>query len=91
VIIFGSVLFLSKKVTKTGFKKKQKPNRTSSNRPVLVRFGYFRKKPVQTGLARFSVWLGFFSVFFGLGSVWFFRFQAYKTETEPNWSAFSKF
>jgi hypothetical protein len=23
------------------------------------------------------------SVFFGLGTVWFFRFQAYKTETEP--------
>jgi hypothetical protein len=26
-------------------------------------------------------WFG--SVFFGLGSVWFFQFQAYKTETEP--------
>jgi hypothetical protein len=30
----------------------------------------------------FSVWLGFGSVFSGLGSVRFFQFQAYKTETE---------
>ena len=30
----------------------------------------------------FSVCLGFFPVFFGLGSIRFFRFQAYKTETE---------
>jgi len=34
-------------------------------------------------LARFfSVWLGFFWFFSGLGSVWFFWFQVYKTETE---------
>jgi hypothetical protein len=38
-----------------------------------VWLGFFRQKPVQTGLARF---------FSDLGSVWFFRFQAYKTETE---------
>jgi hypothetical protein len=33
----------------------------------------------------FSVWLGFFLGFFlfEFGSVWFFLFQAYKTETEP--------
>jgi hypothetical protein len=39
------------------------------------------------------VWLGFGSVFsgfarFGFGSVRFFRFQAYKTETELNLSVF---
>jgi hypothetical protein len=31
----------------------------------------------------FSVWLGFFSIFFGFGSVWFFQFQAYKTKIKP--------
>jgi len=42
------------------------------------------------GQNRFKpVWLGFFR--FGFGSVWFFQFQAYKTETEPNRSVFSKF
>jgi hypothetical protein len=54
---------------------------------------FFRKKPVQTSLARFLVWLGFFRFgligliglvffwfFFILGSVRFFQFQAYKTE-----------
>jgi hypothetical protein len=50
------------------------------------RFVFLEKKPVQIGLARFS---GFGSVFFGLGLVWFFRFQAYKTE--PNQSVFLKF
>jgi hypothetical protein len=67
-----------------------KPNR---NRFKPTGFGsvILEQKPVQTGLAWFfSVWLGFFCVF-GLGSVQFFRFQAYKTETEPNWSVFSKF
>jgi hypothetical protein len=60
---------------------------------------FFEKKPkpVQTGLARFfrfglvflvwlgfgSVWLGFFLVLFCFGSVRFFWFFAYKTETEP--------
>jgi hypothetical protein len=42
----------------------------------LARF--FGQKLVQPGLAQF------FLVFFGLGSVWFFRFWAYKTETKPN-------
>jgi hypothetical protein len=44
---------------------------------------FLGQKPIQTDLARFV------SVFSGLGSVWFFRFQAYKTETEP--VSFSKF
>jgi hypothetical protein len=38
---------------------------------------FLEQKPVQTGLARFfPAWLGFF----GLDSVWFFRFHACKTE-----------
>jgi hypothetical protein len=46
---------------------------------------FLGQKPVQTGLA----W--FYPGFFGLDSIWFFRFQVYKTETEPNWPVFSKF
>jgi hypothetical protein len=85
VIIFGSVRFLSKKVTKPNFFFKKNRNRTEtgSNRPVSVRFGFLGKKPVQTGMARFfRFWLGFLgfgsvfscfgSVFFGLAR--FFRF-----------------
>jgi hypothetical protein len=89
VIIFGSVRFLSKKSNQTVFLKKKKPNR---NRFKPTGFGsvILEQKPVQTGLARFFFWFGL--VFFcGLGSVRFFRFQAYKTETEPNRSVFSKF
>jgi len=76
VIIFGSVRFLSKKVTKPKFFKKKKTE-TGSNRPVSVRFGFFRAKTssnqfgsVFPVLARFSrFWLGFFR--FGLVfSVW---------------------
>jgi len=72
--------FYKKKVTKPNLKKKTE---IGSNRPVSVLFGFFGQKPI---------WLGFFSsVLFGLGSVWFFWFQAYKTETEPNWLVFLKF
>jgi len=56
-----------------------KKTKTSSNQLVAVWFGpvqFFRTKQVQTGLARF-----FFQ--FGFGSSRFFRFQTYKTETEP--------
>jgi hypothetical protein len=75
VIIFGSVRFLSKKVTKQkNFKKKQNRTETGSNRPVSVRFGFFRTK---TGSDRFdlvfSVWLDFGSawlVFSGLARFW---------------------
>ena len=70
VIIFSSVRFLSKKVTKTSFlKKKSKPVQID-----LFRFDYFGKKN------RFKLfWLGFSSLawffpvwlsFFGLA--WFF-------------------
>jgi hypothetical protein len=62
------------------------------NRFKLVWLGFFWFGSV------FSVWLGvglvffwFGLVFFGLGSVWFFQFQAYKTKTEPNRSVFLKF
>jgi hypothetical protein len=71
VIIFGSVWFLLKKITKLKFFLK-KP------KPVSVRF--FRTK---TGLARFfPVLARFGSVFSDLAR--FFWFQAYKTEIKPN-------
>jgi hypothetical protein len=93
---FGLVFI--KKSNQTDFFFLKQKTETGSNRPVSDRFGsvFLGKKPVQTGLARFfrfwlsflgfgsvfSVWLGFFLVFcrvrFG-----FFRFFAYKTETEP--------
>jgi hypothetical protein len=49
---------------------------TDSNISVSIRFGFLGQKSIQTGLARF------FSGFFGLGSVRFFQFQAYKIKTE---------
>jgi len=87
MIIFGSVRFLSKKVTKPKkfFEKKPKPGQTDR-----VRFGFLGKKPVQTGLARFfRFWLGFFSGFLSV-SVRFGSVFVYKTETEPNRPVFSK-
>jgi len=94
VIIFGSVWFLSKKYNQAGFflkKTKTEPVQTDH-----LRSGYFRKKPVQTGLTRFFPgwldffpgWLGF-SFRFGFGSIrfGFFSFRLIK----PNQSVFSKF
>ena len=78
VIIFSLVQFLFKKVIKLKLKK----NKTEL-KPVSVRFGFFGQNLVQTGLDWFFL--------FGFGSVRFFRFQAYKTETEPNRSFFKKF
>jgi hypothetical protein len=82
---FGSVRFLSKKVTKPKFfflKKKPKPNRNRVKPTGFgsVRFGFLGQKPVQTGLARFfQFWLGFLSfgsvflVWLGFsGLAWFF-------------------
>jgi hypothetical protein len=104
--LFGSVFI--KEITKLIFLKKTK----TELKPVqidLFRFGsvrFFRTKPVQTGLTRFSrfdsvfsVFSGFGSVFSGFGSVFsvglglvrFFRVFAYKTKTEPNRPVFSKF
>jgi hypothetical protein len=69
---FGSVRFLSKKVTKLKYFFFEKKTETGSNRPVSVRFGsvFLGQKPVQTGLARFfRFWLDFLG--FGLVfSVW---------------------
>jgi hypothetical protein len=68
VIIFGSVRFLSKKVTKPKiffFIKKTEPKPGQTDR---FRFGsvFLGQKPVQTSLARFfRFWLGFL----GFGSV----------------------
>jgi len=85
VIIFGSVRFLSKKVTKPKFfffEKKPKPNRNRVKPAGFgsVQFGFFRAKTgsnrfgsVFSVLARFSrFWLGFFRFwlgFFQFGSV----------------------
>ena len=82
VIIFGSVLFLSKKVTKPKFffKKKPKPGQTDRFRFGSVFYGKNRFKPVWLsfswfwlGLARF--FSGFFSVSVRLG---FFGFLLIK-------------
>jgi hypothetical protein len=67
--LFGSV-FIKKKSNQTEFKKKNKTKtETNLNRPVLVRFGFLGKKPVQTGFG--LVWLGLARFFFrfGFGSV----------------------
>jgi hypothetical protein len=76
VIIFGSVRFLSKKLTKPKFfffekktETESKPGQTDRFRFGSVRF--LGKKPVQTGLARFFLVL---ARFFRFGSV-FFRFR----------------
>ena len=80
MIIFGSIWFLSKKIIKPVFKKNE-----TEPEPVQTDWFWFgsvilEQKPVQTGLALFFGLARFFS---GLGSVQFFRFQAYKTKTEP--------
>jgi len=68
VIIFSSIRFLSKKVTKLKFFFKKKPKLGQTGR---FRFGFLGQKPVQTGLARFfRFWLGFLC-FSGFGSVFF--------------------
>jgi hypothetical protein len=93
---FGSVRF---------FRAKTGSNRFGSVFPVLARFsrfwlgffrfwlGFFRFGlvfPVWLGFGSiFPVWLGLFSGFLSV-SVRFFWFFAYKTETEPNRSVFSK-
>jgi len=107
MIIFSWVRFLSKKITKPKFYFFIKKTETGSNRPVRfgflgqkpVQIGLTQFFRFGSSLARFfPVWLGFFlfgSVFSGffcdLGSVKFFQFQTYKTETKPNRSVFLKF
>ena len=88
MIIFSSVRFLSKTITKPKFKKKTK---TGSNRPVSVRFGFLGQKPVLLG---FSVWL----VFFRFGSVFlvwirfgFFSFRLIKPKQNRTGRFFKNF
>jgi hypothetical protein len=87
---FGSV-FIKKKITKPIFFKKNK----TEPKPVkkLTGFGLVQFFWTKTGSNWFGsvllIWLDFFR--FGFSSDWFFQFQAYKTESEPNWSIFSKF
>jgi hypothetical protein len=86
VIIFGSVRFLSKKVTKPKFFYFKK-TKTGSNRQVSVRFGFFRAK---TGLARFFRFgLVFFPAFFFSVRFDFLCFLLIKPK--PNRPVFSKF
>jgi hypothetical protein len=65
VIIFGSIRFLSKKVTKPKFiyfLKKKTETEPKPGQTDRVRFGlgFLGQKQVQTGLARFfRFWLGF--------------------------------
>ena len=84
---FDSV-FIKKIIKLNFFLKKPKPIQTNR-----FQFGSVRFFRIKTSLARFfrfgSVFFPVF--FFGLGLVRFFWFQAYKTETEPNRSVFSKF
>jgi hypothetical protein len=80
VIIFGSVRFLSKKVTRPKFFFLKNQNQVKPTGFGSVRSVFLGQKPVQTGLARFfRFWLGFFcfgsvffSVFSGFSSVRFF-------------------
>ena len=76
VIIFGSVQFLSKKVTKSifFFEKKPKPVQTDWFRFGLI----FLDKTGSNRLGSVFQFDSVFSVCLG-----FFRFQAYKTETKP--------
>jgi hypothetical protein len=93
VIIFGSVRFLSKKITKPKYLFLKKKNR---NRVKPTGFGSVRFFRAKTGsnqfgsvfpvLARFSrFWLGFLSVSVQFG---FFGFLLIKPE--PNRPVFSK-
>jgi len=68
MIIFGSVQFLSKKKTKSKFKKKKTKN--GLNRPVSIRF--FRTKTGSSQFSSvFSVWLDFFPVWVQFGFLGF--------------------
>jgi hypothetical protein len=89
VIVFGSVRFLSKKITKLKllFFWKKTETEPKPGQTDRFQFGFLGQKPVWLVfpvLARFfPVWLGFFLVFcrFRFGSV--FLVFCYKTETEP--------
>jgi len=103
---FGSVRFLSKKVTKSNFfflKKKPKPNRNQVKPTGFGSVRFFRAKtgsnlfgsvfPVFSVLARFfSVWLGFFSGFFSISVRFgFFGFLVIKPKPNLTGRFFQKF
>jgi len=74
------------------YKKSNQTDFFSKNEPKPVQINRFRFGSIiwEQKLV-FFVWLGFFRVwlgFFDLGSVRFFRFQVYKTETKLNWLIF---
>jgi hypothetical protein len=76
---FGSIRFsfYIKKVIKSNFILKK--NRNPTDR---FQFGFLEEKRFKPVWFCFSVRFRFFFLF-GFGSVQFFRFQIYKTETEP--------
>jgi hypothetical protein len=92
VIIFGSVFIKKSNQTEIFFLKKNR-NRVKPTGFGLVRFGFFREKPVQTGLARFfRFWLGFFSGFFPVSMRFgLVRFGFLLIKPKPNRPVFSKF
>jgi len=62
--------------------------KTGSNRSVWLCFFVL----TQFFCLALFFWFGsVFSSFFCLDSIYFFRFQAYKTKTKPNWSVFLNF
>jgi hypothetical protein len=77
---FGSVFIKKNNQIEILKKKKLKPVQTDQFRFNSVPFFRTKTSSNQFGLV-FLVWLGFFR--FGSGFFWFFRFHAYKTETEP--------
>jgi hypothetical protein len=90
VIIFSSVRFLSKKITKLKFKKKK--TETEPVQTDRFRFGFLGQKPVQTGLARFFlVWLGFFPVWLGSVQFGFFGFRLIKPKPNQTGQFFQNF
>jgi hypothetical protein len=77
VIIFGSVRFLSKQVTKPNFfLKKKTETEPKPGQTARFRFGFLGQKLIKTGLAQFfRFWLGFFRFWLGFfGLTQFFRF-----------------
>jgi hypothetical protein len=105
VIISVRFGFYKKKIIKPNFffkKTETEPKLVQTDRFLFGSVLFFQDKTgsnwfdsIFSGLDRFfrhcSVFFQFGSVFFGWGSIQFFQFQAYKTETEPNWSVFLKF
>ena len=97
MIIFSSVRFLSKKITKPKFFFWKKTTETGSNRPVSVRFFRAKTGSNQFGsvfrfwlgfLGFFRFWLGFLSVSVRFG---FFGFLLIKPKPNRTGRFFQKF